>query len=66
MCVGLNNPLMLNQYVGKWVNPDINPIYVGFFLRDSKNVSFVVVGLVKTCLDLILSHGWGGLNSGRT
>ena len=32
--------------------PDINPIYVGFersCLRDSKNVSYVDVELVKTC-----------------
>ena len=31
--------------------------------RDSKNVSYVDVGLVKTCLDLIESWGWwGGLS----
>ena len=36
----------------------INPIYAGlerFCPRDSKNVSFVDVGLVETCLDLIES-----------
>ena len=26
--------------------------------RDSKNVSYVDVGLVQTCLDLIESYGW--------
>ena len=39
----------------------INPIYAGlerFCPRDSKNVSFVDVGLVETCLDLIESYGW--------
>ena len=44
--------------------PDINPIYAGFERscpRDSKNVSYVDVGLVKTCLDLIESYGWGGV-----
>ena len=43
--------------------PDINPIYAGlkrFCPRDSKNVSFVDVGLVETCLDLIESYGWCG------
>ena len=42
---------------------DINPIYAGFertWPRDSKNVSYVDVGLVQTCLDLIESWGWGG------
>ena len=45
--------------------PDINPIYAGFERschRDSKNVSYVDVGLVQTCLDLIESYGWGGLS----
>ena len=43
--------------------PDINPIYVGlerFCPRDSKNVSYVDVGLVQTVLDLIESYVWGG------
>ena len=34
---------------GVEITPDINPIYVGLersFPRDSKNVSYVVVGLV--------------------
>ena len=38
----------------------VNPIY-------SKNVSFVDVGLVQTCLDLIGSYGWwwgGGVGVG--
>ena len=41
----------------------MNPIYVVLERscpRASKNVSYVVVGLVQTCLDLILSCGWGG------
>ena len=42
----------------------INPIYAGlerFCPRDSKNVSFVDVGLVETCLYLIdVVGGWGG------
>ena len=36
--------------------PDINPIYAGLkksCLRDSKNVSYVNVGLVQMGLDLI-------------
>ena len=40
--------------------PDINPIYAGFERscpRDSKNISYVDVGLVQTCLDLIESWG---------
>ena len=44
-----------------YVTPDINPIYVGLgksFPRDSKNISFVDMGLVKTGLDLIKSYGW--------
>ena len=32
--------------------------------RDSKNVSYVDVGLVQTCLDLIESYGWGGGGGG--
>ena len=43
--------------------PDINPIYAGLERscpRDSKNVSYVDVGLVQTCLDLIESQGWWG------
>ena len=43
---------------------DINPIYAGLERscpRDSKNVSYVDIGLVKTCLDLIESYGWGGV-----
>ena len=42
------------------MTPGINPIYAGlerFCPRDSKNVSFVDVGLVETCLDLIESWG---------
>ena len=41
--------------------PDINPIYAGLEMscpRDSKNVSYVDVGLVYTSLDLIESWGW--------
>ena len=40
---------------------DINPIYAGSKRscpRDSKNESYVDVGLVKTCIDLIESYGW--------
>ena len=43
--------------------PDINPIYAGlerYCPRDNKNVSYVDVGLVKICLDLIESCGWWG------
>ena len=43
--------------------PDINPIYAGLERSCpgvSKNVSYVEVGLVQTCLDLIESWGWGG------
>ena len=43
------------------ITPDINPIYVEmrrYCPRDSKNVLFVDVGLVKTGLDLIESYGW--------
>ena len=49
------------------MTPDINPIYAGlerFCPRNSKNVSYVDVGLVYSGLDLILSYGWwwgGGL-----
>ena len=45
------------------MTPGINPIYAGLERscpRDSKNVSYVDVGLVLTCLDLIESCGWGG------
>ena len=55
------------------MTPDINPIYVGLersCTRDSKNVSYVDVGLVLTCLDLTKSYGWVGclgcLDSVRT
>ena len=50
------------------ITPGINPIYAGLKRscpRDSKNVSYVDVGLVQTCLDLIESWGWwwgGGLS----
>ena len=41
------------------MTPGINPIYAGLeersCPRDSKNVSYVDVGLEKTCLDLIES-----------
>ena len=43
--------------------PEINPIYAELERscpRDSKNVSYVDVGLVWTCLDLIESCGWVG------
>ena len=43
------------------MTPGINPIYAGLERscpRDSKNVSYVDVGLVQTCLDLIESCGW--------
>ena len=48
----------------------INPIYARFercYPTDSKNVSYVDVGLVQTCLDLIESYGWwwGGVVGGR-
>ena len=45
------------------IAPDINPMYAGFERscpRDSKNVYYVDVGLVYTCLDLIESYGWWG------
>ena len=48
---------------GVEMTPDINPLYVGMersCSRDSKNVPYVGMGLVKTCLDLILSYGWWG------
>ena len=47
------------------MTPAINPIYTGLERscpRDSKNVPYYDVGLVKTCLDLIESYGcccWG-------
>ena len=47
---------------GAKTSPDINSC-VGMERscpRDSKNVSYVDVGLVQTCLDLIESYGWGG------
>ena len=54
--------------MGVGLTSDINPIYVGLERscpRDSKNVSYVDVGLVQTCWDLIDSYGWwwvGGLS----
>ena len=53
------------------MTPGINPIYAGSERscpRDSRNVSYVDVGLVQTCLDLIESCGWWGgvVNSVRT
>ena len=42
------------------MTPDIIPIYAGLERscpRDSKNVSYVDIGLVKTCLDLTKSYG---------
>ena len=42
------------------INQDMNPIYVGmrrYYPKDSKNVSFVDVGLVLACLDFIDSLG---------
>ena len=50
---------------GVKIIPDINPIYVVLERScpgDLKNVSYVGVGLVLTCSDLILSYGWGGLS----
>ena len=55
---GIVNPI---YGCGAKITPDINPIYVGLgksFPRDSKNISFVDMGLVKTGLDLIKSYGW--------
>ena len=52
---GIINPI---YGCGVRMAPEINPIYAGLersFLRDSKNVSYVDVGLVLTCLDLIES-----------
>ena len=43
------------------MTPGINPIYAGLERscpRDFKNVSYVDVGLVYTCLNLIESWGW--------
>ena len=40
-------------------NP-INPIWERSCPRNSKNVTYVDVGLVQTCLDLIESQGWWG------
>ena len=58
---------LVYKYVGIWdgivnpifgcgveITPDTNPIHVGLersWPRDSKNVSYVGVGLVLTCLD---------------
>ena len=45
------------------MTPGINPIYARLERScpwDSKNVSYVDVGLVQTCLDLIESWGWVG------
>ena len=45
-----------NHGCGVKITPDINPIYLvmrRYCLRDSKNVSFVYVGLVKAGLDLM-------------
>ena len=39
----------------------------GLVLGIQKNVSYVGIGLVQTCLDLILRYGWtGGVASVRT
>ena len=46
--------------MGVGLTPGINPIYAGLERscpRDSKNASYVDVGLGKTCIDLILSCG---------
>ena len=54
---GIVNPI---YGCGVKMTPDINPIYVGLERscpRDSKNVSYVNVGLVQTCLDLIEGYG---------
>ena len=56
---------------GVEITPVINPLYVRLERscpRDSKNVSYVGLGLVLTCFDLIFSCGWwlGGLASVRT
>ena len=51
------------------MTPGINPIYAGLERScpgDLKNVSYVGVGLVLTCSDLILSYGWGGVASVKT
>ena len=55
---GIVNPI---YGCGVKMAQDINPIYAGLERscpRDSKNVSYVDVGLVLTCLDLIESCGW--------
>ena len=52
-----------NKKYGIKITPDMNPIYVVLERscpRDSKNVSYVDVGLVQTGLDLIESWAWGG------
>ena len=52
-CPDNSNPI---YGCGVKIAPDINPIYAGFERycpRDSKNVSYVDVELVQTCLDLI-------------
>ena len=54
---GIVNPI---YGCGVKMAPDINPIYAGFERscpRNSKNVSYVDVGLVYSGLDLILSCG---------
>ena len=54
---GIVNPI---YGCGVKMTPDIYPIYVGLERscpRDSKNVSYVDIGLVKTCLDLTKSYG---------
>ena len=53
MGVGLKLPPYINPKCGQIGKP---------CPRDSKNVSYVDVGLVQTCLDLIESWGLGGLS----
>ena len=63
---GIVNP---NYGCGVEIIPDINPVYVGLERScpwDFKNVSYVGVGLVLNCSDLILSYGWGGVAWART
>ena len=43
------------------MTPGINSIYAGLersYPGDYKNVLYVDVGIVQTCLDLIESYGW--------
>ena len=66
--IGISDGIV-NPFYGHGVKmaPDINPTYAGlerFCPRDSKNVSYVDVRLVQTCLDLIESYGWGGGGGG--